>query len=324
METKDLELIFQIENWCTYRQKDGALMAYNSMSGRLEPIRSFSLNDIPEFDALLLFGGSPRPVKYAALVLYYFKQKFGRYPEFLTVGGAPNKGQAFSKPENERYEDMMMTLGFPENVILKNHMFCDSRSTRENIVEIKKVVQNSVALSQLDRPRIAVVTTAGYSLRAAQELGLFLSDFELLFFEIPPFRPEEALFVSEKLDGYKIDILIASAWHSMNCQSWDIERLPLSIGKIKSAPTFVQLRNLAAQGYNFYMYSNMLDNLGFNTQEIYQMRNQRHIEITGYDLNGKKVGKGWPNAGDIFSQDLIDKFLRQTQKEFVAKGILID
>lgn len=319
----ELRLLAQIENWCTYRQSDGALMAFNSMSGRVEPLKSFTLDNVPEFDALLLFGGNPRPVKYAAQIMHYFKMKFGYYPEFLTIGGTPNKGQRFSKPENDRYEDMMLKLGFSKNVILKNHIFSNSRSTKENIAEIKHIVRNSEVLSWLDRPRIAVVTYAGYSLRAAQELGLALSDYELIFFETPSYSQDEALFVSEKYDGYRIDILLASAWHSMNQQSWNSERLPLSSAKMQFAPRKEDLRHLAEKGYTFYMYPNMLEDLGFNNQEIYKMRNRRKIEITGYNLEGEKVGEGWPDAGDIFNQVLIDKFIEQVHEEFLSKGILI-
>lgn len=323
LSNDELRMLAQIENWCTYRQSDGALMAFNSMSGRLEPIRSFNLDNIPEVDAVLLFGGNPRPVKYAALIMHYFKMKFGHYPEFLTIGGAPNKGQSFSKPENDRYEDMMLALGFSESVIYKNHIFSESRSTKENIAEIKQIVRNSNILSWKDRPRIAVVTYAGYSLRAAQELGLALSDYELMFFEIPSYSQDEAMFVSEKYEGYRIDILLASAWHSMNKQSWNSERLPLSTTKMQFAPSKEDLRHFAEKGYTFYMYPNMLEDLGFNAQEIYQMRNRRKIEITGYNLEGEKVGEGWPNAGDIFNQELIDKFIEQVHEEFLAKGILI-
>ena len=251
LSNHELRMLAQIENWCTYRQSDGALMAFNSLSGRVEPIRSFNLDNIPEFDAVLLFGGNPRPVKYAALIMHYFKMKYGHYPEFLTIGGAPNKGQAFSKPENECYEEMMISLGFPEDFILKNHIFSDSHSTCENIAEIEQVIQNSGVLMQLDRPRIAVVTYSGYSLRAAQELGLALSDYELLFFETPSYTQDEALFVSEKYQGYRIDILLASAWHSMNRHSWETERLPLSEIKMKTAPNYAVLHYFAARGYNF-------------------------------------------------------------------------
>lgn len=323
LSNDELRVLTQIENWCTYRQSDGALMSFNSMSGRLEPIKSFTLDNRPEFDALLLFGGNPRPVKYAALIMHYFKMKFGHYPEFLTIGGAPNKGQAFSKPENDRYEDMMLALGFAKDVIYKNHIFSESRSTKENIAEIKQIVRNSETLSWLDRPRIAVVTYGGYSLRAAQELGLALSDYELMFFETPSYSQDEAMFVSEKYDGYRVDILLASAWHSMNQQSWNSERLPLSTTKMQFAPSKEDLRHFAEAGYNFYMYPNMLEDLGFNAQEIYQMRNRRKIEITGYNLEGQKVGEGWLHAGDIFNQEMIDKFIEQVHEEFLAKGILI-
>ena len=53
------------------------------------------------------------------------------------------------------------------------------------------------------------------------------------------------------------------------------------------------------------------------------MRNKRKIEITGCNLDGEKVGEGWPHAGDIFNQVLIDKFIEQVHEEFLAKGILI-
>ena len=323
LSNSELRLLAQIENWCTYRQSDGALMVFNSMSGRVEPLKSFTLDNIPAFDALLLFGGNPRPVKYAAFIMHYFKMKHGHYPEFLTIGGAPNKGQVFSKPENEFYEEMMISLGFPQDVILKNHIHSTSRSTKENIEEIKSVVRNSEFLSKLDRPRIAVVTYAGYSLRAAQELGLALSDYELMFFETPSYSQNEAMFISEKYDGYRIDILLASAWHSMNQQSWNVERLPLSPAKMQLAPNKENLRHFAEAGYTFYMYPNMLEDLGFNAQKIYQMRDKRKIEITGYNLEGEKLGDGWSNAGEIFSQEQFDKFIEKVHEEFISRGILI-
>ncbi len=320
---KDVLLLAQIENWCTYRQLNGEVLAFNSLSGRPEPLRSFNLDYIPEFDALLLFGGNPRPVKYAALIMHYFKEKFKHYPEFLTVGGAPNKGQSALKPENECYEEMMIRLGFPSEVILKNHHISNSHSTKENISEIVKLVHGSESLARLARPRIAVVTTAGYSLRAAQELGLALSDYELLFFETPATPQPESLFVSELYDGYKIDILLASAWHSMNMQSWEVERLPLSPKKMASAPNYDDIHDLVAKGYCFYMYPNMMQDLDFSEQEIYELRNQRRIEITGYNLEGEKVGEGWPNVGNIFQPDLVDKFLKIVQQEFIAKSVFI-
>ena len=193
LSNQEVKLLSQMENWCTYRQSEGALMAFNSMSGRLEPLKSFNLDNVPKFDALLLFGGNPRPVKYAALVMHYFKEKFGYYPEFFTIGGAPNKGQNFSKAENRYYEEMMLELGFSPRIILKNHIYSNSRSTQENIVEIKQLAQKNAALSKYSRPRIAVVTTAGYSLRAAQELGLALSDFELLFFLVKTFYSSQCI-----------------------------------------------------------------------------------------------------------------------------------
>ena len=57
LSNAEKQLVFQMENWATYRYEDGTLMSYNSISGRVEPVKSFNLDSFIYFDALLLFGG---------------------------------------------------------------------------------------------------------------------------------------------------------------------------------------------------------------------------------------------------------------------------
>lgn len=323
LSNAEKQLVFQMENWATYRYGDGTLMSYNSVSGRVEPVKSFNLDSFIYFDALLLFGGYVRPAKYAAVIMHCFESRFGFYPELLLVGGAPNKGQQTTRPENENYEDILIQFGFPDYVVKKNHIECTSRTTKENVSEIVRAVKGSDRLNGLERPKIAVVTNSGYSLRAAQELCFMLPEYEFIFFETPIASEEERLFNVELYNGYYVDIILASCWHSLNRDSWYNERLELSEYKLRYAPTYDDLRKLAAKGYTYYMYDNMLHQLGFSSDESYKLRNQRKIEINGIDLDGNKVGDGLSGGTEIFRPDLVKRFIEQTSEEFIRKGIAI-
>ena len=317
-------MIFRMENWATYRESEGALMSYNSMSGRLEPVTSFNLDTIPEFDALLLFGGMIRSVKYAAQIMYLFNHKFGYYPEFLTVGAQSNKNEVLSVDINVLYEDLMLRFGFPEKVIMANHFQSTSTSTKGYIEDIKSCVSRNTSLRMIDRPRIAVVTGSAYSLRAAQELAYKLPDYEFCFFETPLIPEEERIFDYEKLDeGFGVDIVIANCWHSMNEASYGSERLSLSSSKLLLAPKREDVRHFVERGYTLFMFPDILEEFGFNATEVYQMRNERCIAVTGRDLAGEVHQKGLWEKKMQENDALLRKFEEQTCEEFMRKGIII-
>ena len=51
LSNAEKQLVFQMENWATYRYEDGTLMSYNSISGRVEPVKSFNLDSFIYFDS---------------------------------------------------------------------------------------------------------------------------------------------------------------------------------------------------------------------------------------------------------------------------------
>ena len=61
------EEILKIAKSGVCRQND--VLRYNSVSGRLETVATFDLNNLPRFDALLVIGGYPRPIYHATVVL---------------------------------------------------------------------------------------------------------------------------------------------------------------------------------------------------------------------------------------------------------------
>lgn len=85
------------------------------------------------------------------------------------------------------------------------------------------------------RPRITVITEAGFSLRAAQELGYKFNDIEFLYFETPLTPVEERIFDVEKFKGYLVDVTIANCYHAMH--HWNMGRLPLLQEKMLQAPS---------------------------------------------------------------------------------------
>lgn len=85
------EEILKIARVGICRQND--VLRYNSVCGRMETVASFTLDNLPQFDALLVIGGFPRPIYHAAVVLRAYLNKYGVLPEFMTVGRHNTRGQ---------------------------------------------------------------------------------------------------------------------------------------------------------------------------------------------------------------------------------------
>lgn len=311
---QELEIL-KMQEFGVYRQSEGEIIAYNSLTGCHEPVKSFTLENIPEFDAILVFGGYPRIVKNAKAVLEGYYSKYYELPEFMTVGRKPNKGQKNTGAEADIYEMLMMNIGFEKNWVLRNHLVCESENTVGNIIEIRKIVQSSPTLGRMLRPRIAVVTEPGYLLRTAQELPFFVWEYEFLFFEAPVTPLEERTFCVERFDdGYGVDVILASVLNSM--REWSKERLPLPDSKMKLAPSFDDIRKYVEDGFAFYMYPEMMNDLGIADEaKIYQLRNDRKIEVTGYGLDGVKYGDGLPSCQPAYIMQCLQKMVAQINAE---------
>ena len=232
------EQILRLADWCVCRSGD--ILAYNSTCGNFQPVESFTLKNIPQFDALLIIGGYPRPVIHAGNVLCAYKQQYGTLPEFMTVGRRPNKGQVLTDNIAVLTENAMIMLGFDEQWVRKNHIEATSTDSKGNIEEIKYIVEHSAAMCFKSRPRIGVVSEPGYLLRLAQELSFFLPQYEFVYYETPVSKDKKRTFDCENLDGYGADVIIAGALNSL--RQWNERRLSLSREKMKAATTLGVIR----------------------------------------------------------------------------------
>lgn len=302
--------IIQIASWGVYHSGD--VMAYNASVGCFQPVESFILQNIPEVDALMVIGGYPRPIVHAAKILNAYQDKYGKLPEFMTVGATPSKGQNLPDKLNVLTENAMVKLGFDEAWVKQNHIDTFGQDTVSTIDEIKQIVEHSVAMCFQNRPRIAVVSEPGYLLRLAQELSFYLPQYEFVFYETPVTKDKKRTFDCESLDGYGADIILACAWTSMH--EWNVKRLPLTTEKMKTAPKAEQIRKFVGLGYCFYMTSEMLEELGYSDEEIYLMLETRDKEVLGVDASGLKVSQPMPDADTKVFMEKVSRLIAEVKK----------
>ena len=302
--------ILQIASWGVYHTGD--VMAYNASVGCFQPVESFTLQNIPEVDALMVIGGYPRPVVHAAKILKAYQDKYGKLPEFMTVGAGPNKGQVLVDSVNVLTEDALIMMGFNTDWVKKNHIQSEGNNTLATIDEIKQIVEHSVAMRFQNRPSIAVVTEPGYLLRLAQELSFYIPEYEFVYYETPVTKDKKRTFDCESLDGYGADIILACAWQSMH--EWNEKRLPLTTEKMKTAPTVEQIRKFVGLGYCFYMTPEMLEELGYSDEEIYLMHETRYKEVLGVDASGLKVSQPMPDTDTKVFMEKVSRLIAEVKK----------
>ena len=302
--------VLSIASWGVYHTGD--VMAYNASVGCFQPVESFTLQNIPEVDALMVIGGYPRPVVHAAKILKAYQDKYGKLPEFMTVGAGPNKGQVLVDSVNVLTEDALIMMGFNPDWVKKNHIDTFGQDTVSTIDEIKQIVEHSVAMCFQNRPRIAVVTEPGYLLRLAQELSFYIPEYEFVYYETPVTKDKKRTFDCESFDGYGADIILACAWQSMH--EWNEKRLPLTTEKMKTAPTVEQIRKFVGLGYCFYMTPEMLEELGYSDEEIYLMHETRYKEVLGVDASGLKVSQPMPDTDTKVFMEKVSRLIAEVKK----------
>ena len=302
--------VLSIATWGVYHSGD--VMAYNANVGCFQPIESFTLHTLPAVDALMVIVGYPRPIVHAAKILQAYQDKYGRLPEFMTVGDGPNKGQVLVDSVNVLTEDAIVELGFDKTWVKQNHIDTFGQDTVSTIDEIKQIVEHSVAMCFQNRPRIAVVSEPGYLLRLAQELSFYLPQYEFVYYETPVTKDKKRTFDCESFDGYGADIILACAWQSMH--EWNEKRLPLATEKMKTAPTVEQIRKFVGLGYCFYMTPEMLEELGYSDEEIYLMHETRYKEVLGVDASGLKVSQPMPDADTKVFMEKVSRLIAEAKK----------
>lgn len=302
--------VLSIANWGVYHSGD--IVAYNASIGCFELVDSFTLRKIPAVDALMVIGGYPRSILHAAEILKAYRDKYGKLPEFMTVGGAPFGGQNLPDKLNILTENAMIELGFDETWVKQNHIQVEGNDILSSIAEIKQIVVHSAAMRFKNRSRIAVVSEPGYLLRLAQELSFYLPEYEFVFYETPVTKDKKRTFDCESLDGYGVDIILACAWTSMH--EWNEKRLPLSGEKMKTAPNVEQIRKFVGLGYCFCMTPEMLEALGYSDEEIWLMLETRNKEVLGIDASGLKVAQPMPDENPKIFMAKLSQMLAGAKK----------
>lgn len=311
--------ILAMQSWGTYREKEGAVQVFNPYNKVFENIQSFTIEEIPNIDAVFVFGGYPRVIKYAGEIAIKVNELYGKKPAFITVGGWPNKGQKVGKSEAEWFEEMMISLGFSLEWVLRYHRFCNSNNTGLNKVEFREILDNSYEFAG-KRPKIAFITEAGYSLRAIQEFALEAFNCEFYVFETPQPSLKERLFDVEAFEGYFVDLTLANIFHAQ--MRWNKERTPLTAKKMETAPILYDIRKYVEMGYAFYFpYRDMFEAIGMDPVEGLKLVEARRIEITGTNLKGEIVGKGLHDDSIIFKEKQIFKMLDEIRADWEWNGL---
>lgn len=295
--------ILAMANFCVCHSGD--IFTYDSISENFREVQSFSLANVPKFDALLVIGGYPHPVVHAADILRVYERQYNKLPEFMTVGFGPNKGQKLEDTVAALTEKAMIMQGFDPEWIKKNHIDSQSTSTKGDIAEIEYIVKHSEAMGFKVRPTIAVVSEPGYLLPLAQELSFNLPQYEFVYYETPVTPERKRIFDCENLDAYGVDVILACVLSSL--RNWNTERVALSREKMKTAPFRNVIRKYVGFGYNFYMYPEMLQELGYSNEDAVEMIERRREEVLGVNADGQRVGDPMPDAdGKVFMAKVVE------------------
>lgn len=322
----EVQEILAIKKWGTYRQ-DYPVIYPSSLNGAPVQVHSFGIDNLPKMDALFIFGGYPRIVKHAGEII----MKYDRiYPqpetpelEFGTFGYKPNKGQDTPGSEAQIYCMLMEQLGFDsKRKIRKNQIKAFATDTTGHVAEMRQIIHNSDRLSRLDCPQIGLVTEAGYSQVAVQQLAFAMREVQFYVFETPVTPLSECTFDVENIErGYGADVIIANALNTL--LDWHNGRLPIPDGKLRDFPNkdgiIATVRKYFNKGYAFYLpYPEQWELMGVSKTDALPLLNNRKIEITGRNIDGVKVGEGWETSSVPALQkqlkDMVDSILDEWMK----------
>ncbi len=332
LRNAEVQEILAIQKWGTYSQ-EYPLYCVSSLNGSHVLVHSFSLDNVPQLDLLVVFGGYPRLVKHLGEV---WMKHDKLYPdtevEIAMLGYKPNKGQDTPGSEAQIYASLLEQLGFDSKRVRKNLIKTFATDTVGNVAELRQIIANSPELSKLDCPRIGMVTHAGYSLTAAQQFGFLMPEAEFYFYETPLTLLCDRFFdVEAIINGYAVDVITGCALRSM--MNWNYERLALPQAKVEAFPKMNSLPNPEGllqtvkkyflKGYTFYMpYKEMWKMLNIPEEQAKELVNNRKVEITGFDIDGKKVGEGWKSSSVPELQRQLNNMVESILDEWMKTGKL--
>ena len=332
LSNTEVQEILAIQKWGTYSQEYPLCYA-SALKGAPMKVHSFSLNNVPQLDLLVVFGGYPRLVKHLGEVwMKYDKLYPDKEVEIAMLGYKPNKGQDTPGSEAQIYASLLEQLGFDFKRVRKNLIKTFAPDTVGNVAELRQIIKNSPVLSKLDCPRIGMVTHAGYSLTAAQQFGLLMPEVEFYFYETPlTLLCDRSFDVESIVNGYAVDVIVGCALRTM--MNWGKERLPLPDEKVALFPKLASepnpegllktVKKYFLKGYTFYMpYREMWEMLGLSSAEALPLVNQRKVEITGINVDGKKVGAGWSSSSVPELQKQLNQMVESILDEWMKTGKL--
>ena len=312
---KDLRRLLYMERWATYREQEGYLSldkVIRKDEGRYFStilsdddikVKSFNMKSIPCADAILVVG-SPRAVVYAAELAIRYRKNYGKYPELFCVGDG--RGM-FAQRINmaEWYEQQMISLGFPEDWVMKHHVrHCD-----KNHDVVKDVHRLIVAYTALMRKiTVLVVTGAGYSLPLAQELCAAIPHASFNFFEVKQEELSSRLFYCEQFSPktYAVDTLLANVIRARKSSM-----VPLPVEKLLEIPQNKIIKDLLLRGYaGCFSSPDMWKAVGINPNE-------------GMALYKSRIAQLQTTVRPRQLEKQTELLLKRTKKSFADRGLII-
>lgn len=321
--------VIELQKLGTYRRDFAPVMSVNLYNGGMEPICSFTLENIPKVDAMVIMGGYAHPLQQFLEFGKLHANKYGYWPEALLIGMGPNKNQFvpsttaryFGGTEADAYYILGKDLGADHSWLKRNHSRAFSTDGASNAVEIRQKVRASPVLSALGRPRVAVFSEAGYTLRMTQDLAFLLPEYELYIHEAPIVPEDKRLFVYESFDGYFVDLILACLFHAYNCSEWGLKRMAIPQQMLDIEKNVMRMIKIyASKGYVFYLYPNNLEALGFPSEEVARLKNQRNLEILGQDADGNQVQERHHLLIPEVKDELGKRFIKQVLDEWKVRN----
>lgn len=283
LSEKEIGCLRYIERWGTYRASDGALSMelvisrnrkYFPSIMREEDtiVKSFNMQNLPQADAMLVFG-YPRVVAYAAEIAVRHRDMYGDYPELFAIGDG--RGMFSQRQEMDKWIPKQLTdLGFPQKWAFKNSSSHAEKNRAYTADANVLILSCSIRLRR--RLKVLVITGAGCSMSAAQELISLMPHTDFFIFETP--QPRERIFDSEKFSpkSYGVDALLAQV---VRCRL-NADKMKLPIEKLLGLPRTGFIQDLLFRGYAGYFVSDeMWKCIGINPVEGAKLHKERIADL---------------------------------------------
>lgn len=311
---KDLGYLRYIERWATYRASDGALSMEQVISRDRKyfssilseddtKVKSFGMRNIPQADAMLVFG-YPRVLAYAAEIALRHREAYGDYPELFSVGDG--RGMFSQRQAMDKWiPQQLAALGFSQKWAFKN---CCSHAQKNRAYTVDAnvmIVKYSMAVHR--RLKVLVITGAGCSMSAAQELVSLMPHTDFLIFEVP--QPSNRIFDSEAFSprSYGVDALLAQV---VRCRL-NADKMALPIEKLLNIPRAGFVRDMLLKGYaGCFVSDEMWNCVGINP-------------VQGTELYKERVANLQRTVRPNRFQKQVTKLLDEIRKRLAKEGLVI-